>query len=58
MDTDSLECPDDLYPLLYSAYRSLFNKKYNIDFYGIPVEIYIETSDTEQLNDEPIDNLE
>ena len=54
MDTDSLECPDDLYPLLYSAYRSLFNKKYDIDFYGIPVEIYVETSETKQLNDEPV----
>lgn len=56
MDTKSLECPDNLYPLLYSAYRSLFNKKFDIDFYGIPVELYIETDDTEQLNDEPIDN--
>lgn len=43
MDTDSLECPDDLYPLLYSAYRSLFNGKMDIDFYGIPVELYVET---------------
>ena len=51
MDTDSLECPDDLYPLLYSAYRSLYNNKMDIDFYGIPVEIYVETSDTEQMND-------
>ena len=24
-DIDSLECPDNLYPLLYSAYKSLFN---------------------------------
>ena len=54
MDTDSLECPDDLYPLLYSAYRSLFNNKLDIEFYGIPVEIYVETSETEQMNDEPI----
>ena len=54
MDTDSLECPDDLYPLLYSAYRSLFNNKFDIDFYGIPVEIYVETSETEQMNDEPL----
>ena len=46
-DTDSLECPDDLYPLLYSAYRSLWNNKMDIEFYGIPVELYIETSDTQ-----------
>ena len=51
MDTDSLECPDNLYPLLYGAYRSLYNNKMDIDFYGIPVEIYIETDDTKQLND-------
>ena len=57
MDTDSLECPDDLYPLLYSAYRSLFNNKMDIDFYGIPVEIYVETDDTKQMNDEPLDNM-
>lgn len=51
MDTDSLQCPDNLYPLLYSAYRSLFNGKMDIEFYGIPVELYIETSDTEQQDD-------
>lgn len=45
-DIDSLECPDNLYPLLYSAYKSLFNKELDINFYGIPVEIYVETDDT------------
>ena len=57
MDTDSLECPDNLYPLLYGAYRALYNNKMDIDFYGIPVEIYIETDDTQQLS-EPVDNQE
>ena len=57
MDTDSLECPDNLYPLLYGAYRALYNNKMDIDFYGIPVEIYVETDDTQQLN-EPVDNQE
>lgn len=52
MDTDSLECPDDLYPLLYSAYRSLWNKNHDVNFYGIPVEIFVETDDTVQMNDE------
>lgn len=47
-DTDSLECPDNLYPLLYSAYRSIWNKNHDIEFYGIPVEIFVETSDTKQ----------
>ena len=32
IDTNSLECHDNLYPLLYSAYRSIFNKKFDIDF--------------------------
>ena len=58
MDTKSLECPDNLYPLLYSAYRSLFNKKFDIDFYGIPVEIYVETDDTVDMNDiDPANDL-
>lgn len=47
VDTKSLDCPDNLYPLLYSAYRSIFNKKFDINFYGIPVELYIETIDEE-----------
>lgn len=45
-NVDNLNCPDNLYPLLYGAYRSLFNKKMDIDFYGIPVEIYVETDDS------------
>lgn len=57
MDTDSLECPDDLYPLLYSAYRSIWNKNHDVDFYGIPVELFIETSDTKQLDDLIVDNI-
>lgn len=44
--TKNLTCPDSLYPLLYGAYRSLFNKKMEIEFYGIPVEIYVETEDS------------
>lgn len=45
-DTSDLEDPDNLYPALYQAYKSAFNKKYNIEFYGIPVEVYIECQDT------------
>lgn len=41
-DTDGLECPEKHLSKLYSAYRSIFNKKFDIDFYGIPVEIYVE----------------
>lgn len=45
-NTKNLTCPDNLYPLLYGAYRSIFNKKMEIEFYGIPVEIYVETEDS------------
>ena len=41
-DSSGLECPDELYPLLYSAYRSMFNKNYDIKIKGIPAEIYVE----------------
>ena len=41
-DSSGLECPDELYPLLYSAYRSIFNKNYEITIKGIPAEIYVE----------------
>ena len=41
-DTDGLECPEKHLSKLYSAYRSIFNKNFDIDFYGIPVEIYVE----------------
>lgn len=44
LSTKGFVCPDDLYPQLYSAYRSLFNKKHDISFYGIPVEIFVETA--------------
>lgn len=49
-DTSTLACPDNLYPLLYSAYRSLFNKKFDINFYGIPVELYVETDDSPRVS--------
>lgn len=42
-NTSSLECPEHLYASLYSAYRSLFNSKFEIEFYNIPVELYVET---------------
>lgn len=41
-DTSDLDCPDDLYPSLYNAYKSLWNKNHSVKFYGIPVEIFVE----------------
>ena len=40
--SDSLDCPAELSTLLYGAYRNLFNKKFDIDFYGVDVELYVE----------------
>lgn len=45
-DTSGLEDPDGLYPIIYQAIKSAFNNKYDIEFYGIPVEVYIESTDT------------
>lgn len=42
VDKDKLDCDPQLYTLLYGAYRSLFNKNYDITIKGIPVEIYVE----------------
>ena len=41
-NSSDLTCPDNLYPLLYSAYRSMFNSSYNITINGIPAELYVE----------------
>lgn len=41
-DSKNLHCPDELYPLLYSAYRSMFNHNYNITIKGIPAEVFVE----------------
>lgn len=40
--SENLKCPDKLYPLLYSAYRSIFNNNYDFTINGIPAEIYVE----------------
>lgn len=46
VDTNDFNCPDNLYPFLYSSYRSIFNKKYDIEFYGTGVEIFVDMEDT------------
>ena len=43
---DDIEDPEGLYPILFDLFKSAFNKKYEINFYDIPVGIYIEGSDT------------
>ena len=42
VDKDKLDCDPEIYTLLYGAYRSLFNKNYDITIKGIPIEIYVE----------------
>ena len=45
-DVSDLDDPSSLYPLIYDAYKSLFNKRLDIKFYDIPVEVYVETQET------------
>lgn len=45
-DISDFEDPEGLYPIIYQAIKSAFNTKYEIAFYGIPVEVYIESNDT------------
>lgn len=49
-NTKNLTCPDDLYTKLYSAYRTIFNKKFDISFYDIPVELYVETDEMPRIS--------
>ena len=44
-DSSGFECPKELYDKLYGAYRSIFNKNYDIRIKGIPTEIYVEMDD-------------
>jgi len=50
VNTDELDYPAEIYDKLYSAYRSLFNKKFDIEFYDIPVELYVETGDLPRVS--------
>ena len=43
--TKDLNDPDKLYPKIYNCYRRLFEGKFDISFYGIPVEVYVEVED-------------
>ena len=42
-ETKSFEDSADVYAKLYRAYGRIFGNKFEISFYGIPVEIYVET---------------
>ena len=42
MDEESLDCNPEVYTLLYGAYRTMFNKNYNITVKGVPIELYVQ----------------
>ena len=41
----SFDCDSEHLPLIYNAYKSLFNKNYDIKINGINAEIYVENKD-------------
>ena len=41
-DSSALECPKELQDKLYGAYRTIFNKNYDIKLKDIPAEVYVE----------------
>lgn len=45
-DTSEIEDTLNLHKVIYNAYRSAFNKKFDIELNSIPVEVYVETQDT------------
>lgn len=55
-DTENSKYSEDLLTLLYSAYRSIFNKNYDITIKGIPCEVYVEL-DSVQANSNGIYSL-
>lgn len=45
VDSSALDCPKEITDKLYGAYRSIFNKNYDITIKGYPAEIYVELDD-------------
>ena len=45
-DSSKSSYPGEVLTLLYSAYRSIFNKNYDITIKGIPCEVYVELDET------------
>ena len=44
-NTTQFDDPEQLHKKLYNCYRRIFESKFDISFYGIPVEVYVETED-------------
>ena len=49
-DSSALECPKELQDKLYGAYRTIFNRNYDITIKGIPAEIYVELDEPRALS--------
>ena len=49
-DSDISNYPGELLTLLYSAYRSIFNKNYDITIKGIPCEVYVELDEVHGIS--------
>jgi predicted nucleotidyltransferase len=49
-NTKATKYDKDIADALYSAYRSLFNKNLDIEFFNIPVEIFVETEDSARVS--------
>lgn len=45
-DTSKIEDTLNLHKVIYNAYKSAFNKKFEIELNKVPVEVYVETQDT------------
>jgi predicted nucleotidyltransferase len=45
-DTSKIKDTLNLHKVIYDAYKSAFNKKFEIELNKVPVEIYVETQDT------------
>lgn len=45
-DNSKIEDTLNLHKVIYDAYRSAFNKKFEIELNKVPIELYVETQDT------------
>ena len=49
-NTKSVKYSDEVSAALYGAYRTLFNKQLDIQLFDIPVEIFVETENSERVS--------
>lgn len=49
-NTKAVKYTDDVAAALYGAYRTIFNKNLDISIYDIPLEIFVETEDSQRVS--------